>query len=152
MDRFQSIPWDLLDYWALSQVDGLGLFHSTGSFRYLGLRLGWKLFHPPTNTIFVFSLCTFIYLFLKWFWLWYPRRFRYFYIYIITILLLRAFRNLKLTIIFLKYFIIYYFCKKKIYIHNIHFPCSLVFRNIFTILFFIRFDYIIKKILFKIYI
>ena len=152
MDWSQSIPWDLLDYWALSQVDGLGPFHSTGSFRYLGLRLGWKLFHPPTNTIFVFSLCTFIYLFLKWFWLWCPRRFRYFYIYIITILLLRAFRNLKLTIIFLKYFIIYYFCKKKKNIHNIHFPCSLVFRNIFTILFFIRFDYIIKKIFFKIYI
>ena len=150
MDWSQSIPWDLLDYWALSQVDGLGLFHSTGSFRYLGLRLGWKLFHPPTNTIFVFSLCTFIYLFLKGFWLWYPRRFRYFYIYIITILLLRAFRNLNHN--FLKIFYNILFLQKKIYIHNIHFPCSLVFRNIFTILFFIRFDYIIKKIFFKIYI
>ena len=44
-----------------------------------------KLLHLHCNTIFVFSLCTFIYLFLKLFWLCYPKSFRYFYIYIYII-------------------------------------------------------------------
>ena len=69
-------------------------------------------------------------------------------IYIITILLLKAFRNLKTYHNFLKYFYNIFFAKKKKNLHNIHFPCNLIFKNIFTILFVIRFGYIIKNIYF----
>ena len=35
------------------------------------------------------------------------------------------------------------------FMHNIHYLCNLIFKNIFTILFVIRFDYIIKKFIFQ---
>ena len=45
--------------------------------------VGVAKFFGPThcNTIFVFSLCTFIYLFLKLFWVWHHRRSRYLFFF-----------------------------------------------------------------------
>ena len=48
---------------------------------------------------------------------------------------------------FLKYFIINFFAqkKKKKTFHNIHFPCYLIFKNIFTILFVLDLIILSKK-------